>query len=319
MHILTIKRAGLAAITMLAMLVGCKKSTDVVTTTNQECQLQSELTVLNGGLQTTTTTYTYNSNGQLISSVASSSSSLGTPSSSITYTYSYDAAGNVITALTQGATSTASINITNSYEYTGGQLTKITAQYSGSLPSTTTDNYSYDGTGRIATYTYTSSDPQNGPESYTFTNGILTSGAITRGGQSLMVAVDNGHITSVTYPDGRSERYTYDANGYITRTESLNKAGTLQSYTVYEYTTTAYKRASTPYRVLPIINLYGSKDLPASRVAIYNTDGSLKAETIYQYQVNSTGYIASTSYTQNQPGISGQTSGSTTYTYSNCQ
>ena len=319
MHTLTIKRAGWAITALLVSLVGCKKSTDAVIPVTQECQLQSELIVNNGSQQATTTTYAYNGNGQLIKSVASSSG--GTPdTSTITYTYSYDEAGNIITALTQGTITNTSLNTTNSYEYTGGRLTKIVSKSSNSLFASTTDSYSYDGSGQIATYSYTSSDPKYGTESYTFTNGLLTGGAITRGGQSLTVTVDNGRIASVAYPDGSKYRYDYDAKGYSTRSEYVNKVGALQSYTTYEYSTTAYKRVSTPYRVVPAINLYGNTELPVSRLAVYSADGSLKAETRYQYQVNSKGYITSLGYTQNQPGVgNGQTTSSTTYTYSNCQ
>ena len=281
--------------------------------------MQSELTVYNGGIQKTTTTYSYNSNGQLIKSITSSSSPGVTSANSMTYTYSYDAAGNVITALTEGVIAKTNVKSIGSYEYSGGRLTKIVSESSSNIFPSTTDSYSYDGSGQIATYSTTSSDPKYGTERYTFTNGLLTGGTITRGGQSLTVTAENGRITSIANPDGSKNRYTYDANGYNTRYEYFDKAGTLQSYTTNEYSTTGYKQARTPYQVIPAINLYGNTELPLARVASYNANGSLKNETLYQYQVNGKGYITGLSYVQNQTGVSGQSTGTTTYTYSNCR
>ncbi|RYF73391.1 MAG: hypothetical protein EOO39_10505 [Cytophagaceae bacterium] len=311
MHTPTIKRAGWAVITLLIVLIGCKKSTDMATPASQECQLQSE--IINGGPQATT--YTYNENGQLVKRVTPSSS--GTPS---TYTYAYDAAGNVISALSQINVINNNFTVTGTYEYTDGRLTKIVSKSSSSILASTTDSYSYDAHGRIATYSYSSTDQQYGTESYTFTNGLLTSGAITRGGQSLTVTVENGRIASIDHPDGRKSRNTYDAKGYLTRTDNVDKSGALLSYTTNEYSTTAYKRANAPYQVVPAINLYGNTELPLARGAVYNADGSLKAETQYQYQVNSKGYITTLSSTQNQPGVgNGQSTTSIAYTYGNCQ
>ena len=309
----TIKRASWVTIALLGLLLSCKKSTDVATPATQECQLQSELTV-NNNISQQATSYTYNQDGQLIKSITSSSG--GT---SVTYTYSYDATGNVVTALTQGTVANTSFNSTGSYAYTNGRLTQLISKSSSSVFASTTDSYTYDGSGQIASYSYTSSDPIYGTESYTFTNGQLTAGTVTKSGQPVAVGIKDNRIASLTYPDGRSERYTYDANNYVTRRESVDKAGTLQFYTVYEYRTTSYKRAPTPYRVVPNLKLYGNTDLPNSRVATYNADGSLKDETRYQYQVNSKGYITSQSYTQNQSGVGGQGSSTTTYTYNNCQ
>jgi hypothetical protein len=70
---------------------------------------------------------------------------------------------------------------------------------------------------------------------------------------------------------------------------------------------------------VPAINLYGNTELPPSRVATYSANGSLKAETRYQYQINNKGYITDLSYVQNQPGVGGQATNSTIYTYDNCQ
>ena len=313
MNTIAFNRVGGATIALLVLLVGCKKTTDVVAVTSQECQLQSEQTDRNGGQQITTTTYSYNGAGQNVKTVAASSGS------SITYTYTYDSAGNVITANTQGSTSpNNSINSTGSYEYTGGRLTKLVSKSSSSSLTSDTYNYTYDGAGQLATYSYSSSDLNSGVESYTFTSGMLTSGTTTRGGQSLSPTITNGRVASVTSAGG-TVRYTYDANGYLTRSDSFDKTGTLQSYTTNEYSTTVFKRAMSPYQVVPKINLYGNTELPLSRGALFNADGSLKAETIYQYQVNSKGYISSSSYTQNIPGVGGQVSSLTTYTYSNCQ
>lgn len=314
MNTIAFNRVGGATIALLVLLVGCKKSTDVVAVTSQDCQLQSEQTDRNGGQQITTTTHSYNGNGQLVKTVAASSGS------SITYTYTYDSAGNVITANTQGATSpNNSINSTGSYEYTGGRLTKLVSKSLSSSLTSDTYNYTYDGSGQLSTYSYSSSDLNYGVESYTFASGMLTSGTITRGGQSLSLTITNGRVASVTYSGGGTTRYTYDANGYLTRSDFFDKDGTLQSYTTNEYSTTVFKRAMSPYRVVPKINLYGNTELPLSRGAVYNADGSLKAETIYQYQVNSKGYISSSGYTQNIPGVGGQGTSLTTYTYSNCQ
>lgn len=312
MYTFTTSRAGWATTALLGLLLSCQQSTNVVTPDSEDCQLQTELSVSIGNRQTTT--YTYNGQGQLIKSVASSGHG-----SLITYTYTYDAAGNVSTALIQGTAPNFKIDNAGSYEYTGGRLTKITSKSSGTTPGTTVDSYSYDESGRIATYSYSSTDQQYGTESYTFMNGQLTSGAITRGGQSLTVTVDNGRIVSVISPGGSQNRNTYDASGYLTRTDYLDKAGNLLSYTLYEYSKTAYKKAHMLYKVIPTINLYGNKEFPESRVAIYNADGTLKAETRYQYEINSKGYITGLSYEQTQAGVGGKNTNSTTYTYSNCQ
>lgn len=170
MNVITIRCAGWTIIVSLTLLLSCKQANDanLTPTASQECQLQSELTVSNGSQQATT--YTYNDKGQLIKTVAASSS--GTPT---TYTFSYDATGNVSSAFTQGATtSNTSFSITNAYQYTSGRLVKLTAQSSSSLFASTTDSYSYDGAGQLATYSNSSSDPNHGIESYTFTNGLLT-------------------------------------------------------------------------------------------------------------------------------------------------
>jgi len=294
------------------VLVGCQKSTDRINPTNQDCQLQAEVTVTNGSQQTTA--YAYNENGQLMKSVS-------TPASGklITYTYSYDAAGNVVSALTKGTLANIDFTSTGAYEYTDGRLVNITAQSSSTIVSSNISKYSYDQSGRIATYSVTVSDPSNSIESYSFTNGMLTSGAISRGGQSLTLTVVNGRVASIANPNGSQSRFTYDAKGYNIRSESVDKAGVLQSYVLHEYNAPAFKRTPTPYRVVPTLEHYGKKDLPLSREAVYNADGSLKAETIYRYDVNSKGYISSLSYIQNQSGVGGQGTSVTTYTYSNCQ
>lgn len=44
-----------------------------------------------------------------------------------------------------------------------------------------------------------------------------------------------------------------------------------------------------PYSIVPAINFYGNTELPLSRGAVFYAEGSLEAETRYQYQVNSEG------------------------------
>ena len=312
MYTPTIKPAGWAAIALVIGLVGCHKSTDPLNPTNQDCQLQAEVTLTNGSQQTTT--YAYNENGQLTKSVSTNASA-----KPITYTYSYDAAGNVSSALSQGTLANIDFTSTGAYEYADGRLIKITAQSSSTIVSSDINQYSYDQSGRIATYSVLFSDPNYGTESYSFTNGMLTSGTISRGGQSLTLTVANGRVASITNPNGSQSRFTYDGKGYNIRSESVDKAGVLQSYIVHEYNAPAFKRTATPYQVVPVLEHYGKKDLPPSRDAVYNADGSLKAETIYQYQVNSNGYITRLSYIQNQSNVGGQGTSVTTYTYSNCQ
>ncbi|GAB3048382.1 hypothetical protein [Spirosoma pulveris] len=312
MHTPTSKPASWATIAFLMLLIGCQKSTDLLNPTTQDCQLQSEITVANGSQQATT--YAYNEDGLLSKSVSTPAS--GKP---ITYTYNYDAAGNVVSALTQGTLATIDFTSTGTYEYTNSRLIKITAQSSSTLVSSDIYKYSYDQTGRIATYSAIFSGPNSGAESYIFTNGILTDGAIVRGGQSSTLTIANGRVASITNPNGSQTRFSYDAKGYNVRSESFDNAGVLQSYVIHQYNATAFKRTSTPYRVVPILEHYGKKDLPPSRDAVYNADGSLKAETIYRYQVNSKGYITSLSYIQNQSGVGGQGTSVTTYTYSNYQ
>ena len=312
MHTPSIKPTGRATIALLMLLVGCQKSTDLVTATSQDCQLQSEVSVRNGSQQTTT--YTYNDKGQLIKTVSIPSS--GKP---ITYTYSYDTAGNMISALTQGTLAMIDFTSTGTYEYADGRLTKITGQSSNTLVVSNTNSYSYDGSGRLATYSTSASDPNYGTENYTFTDGTLTSGTISRSGQSSTLTVANGRVASLVDPNGGQSRFIYDANGYNTRRESFDKAGVLQSYITQEYNAVPFKQTSTPYQVIPILDIYGKKDLLLSREAVYNADGSLKAETLYQYQANSKGYITRLSYVQNQTGVGGQGTSVTTYSYSNCQ
>ena len=312
MYTMMIQRTSWATIALLTLLVGCKKSTDPVTAANSACQLQSAASMTNGSSDATI--YTYNSNGQLIKTVAASKSATPT-----TYTYAYDAAGNVTSALTQGTLVNTNFTSTGSYEYTNGRITKITAQSSSTALASTTDSYTYDGSGQMATYSFSSSDSNYGSESYSFTNGILAAGTITRGGQSLTLTVANGRVTSITYPSGRQDRFTYDANGYVTRADYLDGAGGLQSYTVFAYNPVSFKQVSTPSLALPTLEMYGSKGLPLLRVGVYSADGSLKAETLYQYEGNSKGYLISSGFTQNQPGVGGQTTSATTYTYSNCQ
>ncbi|RYF59096.1 MAG: hypothetical protein EOO39_33570, partial [Cytophagaceae bacterium] len=145
MHTSSIKPAGWATIALLMVLVGCQKSTDPLTPTNQDCQLQAEVTVRNGSQQTTT--YAYNENGQLLKSVSTPAS--GKP---ITYTYSYDATGNVVSALTQGTLANIDFTSTGTYEYTDGRLVNITAQSSSTIVSSDINKYSYDQSGRVATY-----------------------------------------------------------------------------------------------------------------------------------------------------------------------
>ncbi|GAB3776561.1 hypothetical protein GCM10028818_22420 [Spirosoma horti] len=301
-------------IALLVLLVGCQKATDpLVTAANPDCQLQSESTTSNGSLQQATT-YAYNNQGQLIKSVQTSAR--GIP---ITYTYAYDAAGNLVSSLTQGTLANIDFTSTSAYEYTDGRLTKLTGQSSSTVLTTDNSSYSYDGSGRLATYYTNSSDPSSTVQSYTFTNGILTSGIISQSGQVASLTITNGRIASVDYPTGGQNRFSYDATGYNVRQDSFDKAGVLQLYIVSEYSPTPYKQASTPYQVVPKPALYGKTDLPLSRQAIYNADGSLRAETRYTYQVNSQGYLISSNYVKTQTGVSGQGTSITTYIYTNCQ
>lgn len=313
-HSSLIQRTSWVIIALLVLLVGCKKTTDpLVTAANPDCQLQSESTTSNGSLQQAST-YAYNNQGQLIKGVQTSAR--GIP---ITYTYAYDAAGNLVSSLTQGTLANIDFTSTSAYEYTDGRLTKLTGQSSSTVLTANYGSYSYDGSGRLATYRTSSSEPNSAVQSYTFTNGVLTSGAISQGGQMASLTITNGRIVSVAYPTGGQNRFSYDATGYNVRQDSFDKAGVLQSYVVSEYSSAPYKRTSTPYGVVPRPALYGQTDLPLSREAIYNADGSLKAETRYTYQVNSQGYLTSSSYVKTQTGVSGQGTSMTTYTYINCQ
>lgn len=305
----TLRRTGWIAATLLLLVVGCKKPADDLTPATQGCQLKVEQNIFGQ-----TTSHAYNAQGQRIKSVSSSN---GTP---IVYTYAYDATGNIIAATTQGVlASNRKIDVIGSYEYTGGRLTKIVSKSLGDILFSTSDTYSYDASGRLAAYTYASSDTQGEIESYTFTNGLVTAGAITRGGQSWTLTAENGRITQSASANGSRTRHTYDARGYLTRSDSFNQSGALQSYTVREYSNTPYKEDRPLRNIVPPINLYGNTELPESRVAVYQADGTLTAETRTQYQINSQGYITTISYTKNQVGVgNGQSTQIATYDYSNC-
>jgi YD repeat-containing protein len=240
--------------------------------------------------------------------VATTTLADGTASSArTTTTYGYDAAGNLTSEVTQGTS--ASANIALSYEYTGGRLAKTTTQ---NASGTTTDTYTYDGSGRIATYNRTTSIAT---EQYTYSNGVLTAGTLrTNGVQSGTVTVANGRITQVTYPGNTQIRYTYDANGSLTRIDitALN----LNFYYLYERGTTAFVYPFPRPTNAPDLNLYGKSDLPITRFAQYENN-TLTNETRIQQQANSKNYLSVLTVASTTAGRTATTT--QTFTYSNCQ
>jgi YD repeat-containing protein len=303
-----------AAAFLVLWVVGCKKSDDPLgPAASQACQLQTDVLTVTGSNGRQVTTYTHNANGQLTSSVTALTLANGTASNArTTTTYTYDGAGNLTAETTQGTSTTTNSSI--SYEYASGRLAKSVEQ---DIDGTTTSQYTYNSAGQLATYTITEArGTQPNVRQHTYTNGILTAAVYTVGGvQSGTVAVSNGRIASLTFPGDIQVRYTYDANGYVTRFEYVFGGSTTSSQTI-EYGTGGFLNPLPVPTNAPETTLYGKTDLPVSRVASFQ-GATLLSETRVQTQKNAKNYPTSISISTTENGRT--TASNQVFTYSNCQ
>lgn len=185
------------------------------TTANQE----SSVTDGNGKV----TTFTYDSDGRVTAVGYADNTSI---------IYTYDADGNVTSMVDSSGTTSYTYNALN-------QLTKET------LPSGQSISYTYDAAGNL-----TGKTDSGGTVGYGYNQVDEVTSVTDRQNHAYSIGYDqNGNRTSIGFPNGVTERTTFNSDGQLTAITGSTSSATLTSFS-YSYTNpTTNQQTGLPYSV----------------------------------------------------------------------